>query len=185
MGPVEHDAQEAILVRTLREHPHAIVSAVDDLGRLVELPTSLELFGQDVVRAHSWTELVAAGSHFTVIDVWEQAMLLGAAMAPVALVNGREAAMHVVDVRQRHGVLVGMLVAESGVELLAALADRPVVVPKTGSVDKDATSVIRVRRRPDQPDPRLFGRSTSSACGRSTSSTPTSTSGPSTPGWRC
>jgi diguanylate cyclase (GGDEF)-like protein/PAS domain S-box-containing protein len=141
--PLDDDVQDALLGALLDEHPDAVVSAIDDHGRLVPRPASLALIADDVLATRSALDLLAAGSRLVVVGVWDQAKRDGKAAAPVQLVNGADAVLHLVDVRHRHGVLIGMLVTDADAEVLAALTDRSQVMPKMGSVVKDEMGVIR------------------------------------------
>ena len=47
-----------------------------------------------------------------------------------------------IDLRQTHEVLIGMIVADSPIDWSSALADRPEIVPKTGQIEKDAVAMI-------------------------------------------
>ena len=135
-------AKDAALLSLLRSHPGALVSAIDSGGLFVDLPASIELVGQHVIRARSALDLVEARSKPAVIEAWDRARTIGAAVTPVVLVNGAEATCYFVDARHRHGVLVGLIVADAQIELIAALAGHPPVVPKTGRIDKDQSAVI-------------------------------------------
>jgi diguanylate cyclase (GGDEF)-like protein/PAS domain S-box-containing protein len=135
-------AKDAALLSLLRSHPGALVSAIDSEGLFVELPASIELVGQHVIRARSALDLVQPASRAAVIEAWDRARTIGAAVASVVLVNGADAACYFVDARHRHGVLIGLIVADAHIELVAALAGHPPVMPKTGRIDKDQSAVI-------------------------------------------
>ena len=140
--PIDDADREMLLMSLLSAHPGAVASAVDDDGRLVALPSSVDIAEQQVVSTRSAMELVAAASRSTLIENWERAKKVGASSVPVTLVNGTEAICHIFDVRRRHGVLIGVIVADSQTDLVVALADRPHVVPKTGRIDKDDVAMI-------------------------------------------
>ena len=130
--PIDDEGREAMLAALLRRHPRAVVAALDIDGRLVDLPPSLGLAGQHLVPSHVAPDLVQAGSRAAVFESWNQVKLIGAAVTPVVLLNGVEASCYVIDLRHRHGVLVGLTVADVPIELVEAVTDRSPVGP--GSV---------------------------------------------------
>ena len=140
---LDDDGRDEVLADLLVAYPDAVVSAVDAFGRLVPVPSSLHFGEQHLLNAGSPFQLVKGSARVGMLRLWDRAMAFGAASMPVVLVNGVDAVCHVVDVRHRHGVLVGMMTADAHVELLVELLERPAVVPRTGRVDKDETSVIR------------------------------------------
>jgi len=139
---VEECALDATMARMLRRYPTALVAAINSDGLFVEMPPTIALSGHHVPQARFGLELIAPDSHSVVIDTWDQALLVGEASAPVVLVNGVAAMCHVLDVRSLHGVVVGIVVADEETELVAELARRPPMVPKTGRIDKDEQAVI-------------------------------------------
>lgn len=136
--------REAVLASLLREHPGALVSAIDAEGLFVDLPDTIELVGQQEVRARSALALVEHASRPTIIEAWDRAKAQGVALASVVLDNGVPASYFFIDVRHRHGVLVGLVVAEGEAQLAVAsdLVGRPPVRPKSGRMDKDEMAVV-------------------------------------------
>lgn len=135
--------REATLTELLAAHPSAPIAAIGGDGRFVEVPATLELRGQQVVRARSALELVTSNHRPRIIEAWDEVKEVGVSKTRVQLVNGIDATYHFVDVRHRHGVLVGLIVTDAAIELLASLDDRPPVTPKFGSTEKDEQAIIR------------------------------------------
>lgn len=141
-APLDEVARDAVLAFLLREHADAYVAGIGPDGLFVPLPSSVELTGQRVVEARSALELVDTGSRQAVIEAWDLATTAGAGVAVVRLPSGSDAAYHFVDVRHRHGVLVGLLVCEDAAAVGASLVDRAPVPPRSGTMEKDQLAVI-------------------------------------------
>ena len=125
-----------------RDPGGAKVVAADADGLLVDVPPTIHCCGQQLVKARSVIELVASPSRSAVLVAWDEAKLLGAAVADVVLVNGAHAAYHFIDVRNRHGVVFGGIVAEGPTDMYPVLGASVAVVPRMGRVDKDGSAVI-------------------------------------------
>jgi hypothetical protein len=85
---------------------------------LVALPTSIAVDGDHIVPTRSPLELVKSRSRAELSGSWERVKLIGVTMTPVELVSGVEASCYVIDVRDGHGVLVGVTVADVPIELV-------------------------------------------------------------------
>ncbi|MCU1399310.1 MAG: domain S-box-containing protein/diguanylate cyclase protein [Acidimicrobiales bacterium] len=144
-GAAEHGgkARDASLHALLVQHPNALVAAADAHGLFVEVPASVELLGHRVVEARSALDLVEPACRAAVMEAWEKALELGGGIAPVTLIGGAEASFYFIDVRPSHGVLMVILAADEHIELVAALAGREPVMPKSGRTDKDELAIIR------------------------------------------
>ena len=136
-------AREALLESLLEAHPNALVAAVDPERVNDALPSSIRLRGQQVMLPRQALLLADAGSRPAVIEAWDAVHVEGASSAEARLSNGLEVRVHLVDVRHAHGVIVGMVVAEPGIDLLSIFAGRDDVVPKIGRTEKDTQAVIR------------------------------------------
>ena len=143
VSSIDEAARDAALASLLQQRPRALVTAIDDDGLFIDLPASIQLNGQRVVDARSGLDIVQPASRTVVIEKWDAVKRLGAAVAPVVLVNGAEASFYFADVRHSHDVYIGLIVSESAEDLVADLARRPPVLARTGRVDKDELAVIR------------------------------------------
>ncbi len=140
----EVDAGErlALLHRLLVEYPGAVVSAIDAHGNPVKAPPSVRLADRNHLSTGSPLEVVAPASRGSLVDALELAKQTGIAAVPVVAVDGSSATCHVIDLRQTHGVLIGMIAAENPIDWSAALADRTEIIPRTGRIEKDAVAMI-------------------------------------------
>ncbi len=140
--PIDTATRDGLLATLLLQHPGAIVSAYDGDGRPEGLPEGLHL-SRHVFSIRSPLELVAGSSQPGLFESWEQAKLLGAASLEVELVDGTRATCHIVDMRHRHGALIGVMAGDGPMNVTKALGLEPDVMPKTGRVDKDDLAIIR------------------------------------------
>ena len=144
-GPAEFldaDSRETALASLLQAHPGAVVAALDDLGRLVGFPPTISLAGQHLVEAGTPFEIVDAAARIEIVDAWLRARVVGVASTDVVLTNGSAGVCHVLDLRDRHGVMLGMIVGDSPSSVLAALSNRQAVLPRMGRVHKDEIGVF-------------------------------------------
>jgi hypothetical protein len=118
--PIGDAGRELMLAALLRRHPAAVVVALDIDGRLVALPQSIAVAGEHLVPTRSPGDLLEARSRAELFRSWERVKQLGVSMTAVVLVNGVEASCYLIDVRNRHGVLVGLTVADVPIDLDSA-----------------------------------------------------------------
>lgn len=135
-------ARDALLASLLRAHPGAAVAALDEFGRVVALPPSIDLGDQHRIETGTPFELVDASARVELLDAWVRARALGAARATVVLATGDAGVCHIIDLLRRHGVMVGMVVGDTDRALLSALANRQAVLPRSGRVHKDERGII-------------------------------------------
>ncbi|HEX7131888.1 MAG TPA: diguanylate cyclase [Iamia sp.] len=135
-------ARETALATLLRQHPRALVSAIDGDGLFVDLPPGVVEDDRRVVAARTALELVESADRRAIFGAWEQVKAQGASAATVRLTNGVGARYHFVDVRHVHGVLIGLIVADGEPDAVAAFARREPVLPKSGRTEKDQMAVI-------------------------------------------
>ncbi len=136
------DARDALLASLLERHPDALLSALDVDGRLVALPASIASPGWSMPQTTTALDLIGASSRTAALDVWTRAKLVGSAHAPVVLVNGADATCYVIDLRGRHGVLLGVLVTEGRTGVESGLLDRVPIPPRSGRMNKDEVAII-------------------------------------------
>jgi diguanylate cyclase (GGDEF)-like protein/PAS domain S-box-containing protein len=140
---VDEAAREALLESLLVAHPDALVAAVDPNRVNDRLPPSIRLRGQQVILPRQAVLLADAESRPAVIKAWDDVHLTGTSFTTARLTNGLDVRVHLVDVRHRHGVIVGMVIGDPGVDLLAVFSGRSEVIPKIGRTEKDAEAIIR------------------------------------------
>ena len=141
--PAEVDAGErlGLLHRLLADYPSAVVSAIDAHGNVVT-PDSIQLPVRIPLLTGSPLEVVAPASRGSLVEVLARAKQSGVAALPVVAVDGSAATCHIIDLRPTHGVLVGMIASVTPIDWSSALADRPVLIPRTGQIAKDAVAMI-------------------------------------------
>lgn len=118
--PIGDAGREVMLAALLRRHPNAVVAVLDIDGRAVALPPSIPLTDEHIVPRCAPADLCRAPSRAALRGSWERMKHYGVAMTPVVLVNGVEASCYMIDVRRRHGVLVGVTVADVPIDLRLA-----------------------------------------------------------------
>jgi diguanylate cyclase (GGDEF)-like protein/PAS domain S-box-containing protein len=125
---LDADTVEAGLAALLRETPQARVTAIDSRGVFVAMPPSLDVPQLRPLTGRSAVLLVAPDDRPAVITAWEEVRTGGASRTRVRLVgSGDEVALYLFDLRERHGVLIGVLVGASESDPAPAFDDRPVI----------------------------------------------------------
>jgi hypothetical protein len=115
--PIGDAGRELMLAALLRRHPTAVVAALDIDGHMVELPLSVPVAEAHIVPTRSPLDLLKSRSRAALFGSWERVKQVGVSMTPVVLINGVEASCYVIDVRNRHGVLVGLTVADVPIDV--------------------------------------------------------------------
>jgi len=160
------DAGRAALLEALLDaHPNALIAAVDPDRVHDKLPPSIRLRGQQLVLPRQALLLADAESRPAVIKAWDAVHAEGVAAVDARLVDGVEVRLHLVDVRERHGVIVGMVIADPDVDLHSIFSGPPDVMPKIGRTEKDAQAIIR---HADAAICRMLGYAPSELIGRRT-----------------
>lgn len=150
----------------LREHPNALVCALAPDGLITPLPKSVQLWGQEGIDGRALVDHVVADDRLTVVIAWRKVMSDGLAEAKVRLISAPERWMrlHFVDVRPRHGVLVGILVPTEEVadlsELASAQAD---AMPRFATLIEDESAAVLDC---DESFVRMFGYSAEDLIGK-------------------
>ena len=140
---MDEGGRVALLESLLEAHPGALIAAIDPDGVHDKLPASIRLRGQQVILPRQALVLADAGSRPAVIQAWADVHTQGTATVDARLSNGTRVRVHLVDVRERHGVIVGMVVGEPGVDLVSMFSTRAEVMPKIGRTEKDAQAILR------------------------------------------
>jgi diguanylate cyclase (GGDEF)-like protein/PAS domain S-box-containing protein len=134
---IDPDDVESGFWALLASHPQAGVTAIAAHGLFVPLPATIVVPGHPVVGARSALDLVESEHRVGVIDAWDRARDLGAALVQVRLRGGQDAALYFFDTRARHGVLMGVLVANGEVG------------PRGAEVTIDIAPRVSVQRKND------------------------------------
>ncbi|MDE3069096.1 MAG: diguanylate cyclase [Acidobacteriota bacterium] len=105
-------AVEGMIDAILREHPNALVCGLAGDGLITRLPKSVGLWGQAAIEGRALIDHVVAGDRTVVVQAWQDTLLNGHAEHRVRLMEHPEfwMTLHFADLRERHGVLIGILV---------------------------------------------------------------------------
>jgi diguanylate cyclase (GGDEF)-like protein/PAS domain S-box-containing protein len=112
VGRLDVETVESGLRALLAAHARAGVCAIDAHGLFVALPATLDLRGHPVLGARSAIDVVDPSHRPELIGAWDRVRESGAAHVGVSLRGGEDAVVYFFDLRERHGVLVGVFVAD-------------------------------------------------------------------------
>ena len=95
----------------LREHPDALVCGLAGNGLIVPVPQSVGLWGQGAIEGRALVDNVVAADRTTVVRLWLHVQQEGSGSAKVRLLRKPSTwtTLHFLDVREVHGVLLGVL----------------------------------------------------------------------------
>ena len=96
----------------LREHPDALVCGLAGNGLIVPVPQSVGLWGQGLIEGRALVDNVVAADRTAVVRLWLRAQEEGAAATKVRMLRRPStwATLHFLDLREVHGVLLGVVV---------------------------------------------------------------------------
>ncbi len=117
------------------------VAAIDGHGLFVAVPDTLDLGDVGVLSARSMLDVVDPTHRVVVIDAWDRVRAQGAAQARISLRGGQGAQLYFFDLRPEHGVLVGVVVADSEVDLFTSTATID-VLPRISMQRKNDVAVF-------------------------------------------
>jgi diguanylate cyclase (GGDEF)-like protein/PAS domain S-box-containing protein len=159
---------DCVLEEVLRSNPRAPITAINETGFFVPLPTSVPLVAHQVIQGHATAlELVVEQDVKVIVDAWSEALEQGAAQGIVHLKNDPQqpVTLRYIDARHRHGVFIGVFEMEGSVGLLAALQAVPALKPRVALVRKSQTAVLT---EVDAATTQLLGWSAEEMVGRRT-----------------
>ena len=130
----------------LREHTDAMVCALAVDGLIVPIPHSLGLWGQAAIEGRAVTDVVVADDRATVISTWTRVKSEGAVEGRVRLLSNpsRWMALHFIDLREAHGVLVCILIptAETSEDGPASADTEEPAAPRFCTLTEDESGVV-------------------------------------------
>jgi diguanylate cyclase (GGDEF)-like protein/PAS domain S-box-containing protein len=135
------DAVVTAFDRLLCAHSHTRVAAIDVHGLFVPAPETLDLGDAGVLSARSMLDVVEPTHRIVVIDAWDRVRAQGAAQARISLRGGQSAQLYFFDLRPEHGVLVGVVVADSDIDLFTNTVTTE-VVPRVSVQRKNDVAVF-------------------------------------------
>jgi diguanylate cyclase (GGDEF)-like protein/PAS domain S-box-containing protein len=139
--PLAQDGQE--LARgaeaLLREHPDALVCGLASNGLIVPVPQSVGLWGQGLIEGRALIDSVVAADRATVVRLWSRAQDEGAAADRIRLLRQPSTWMtlHFLDVREIHGVLLGVVTPTEEQAEEATQVEQPPAAPRFCSLMED------------------------------------------------
>jgi diguanylate cyclase (GGDEF)-like protein/PAS domain S-box-containing protein len=134
-------ASEALL----REHPDALVCGLAANGLIVPVPQTVGLWGQGLIEGRALIDHVVAADRITVTRLWVRIQEEGAASAQVRMLRKPTswATLHFLDLREIHGVLLGIVIPSSEeAEDAGELEEQPFAAPRFCSLMEDETAKV-------------------------------------------
>jgi diguanylate cyclase (GGDEF)-like protein/PAS domain S-box-containing protein len=138
---VDPETVESGFRALLAAHPRAGVCAIDAHGLFVAPPATMDLSGHVVVGGRSALDVVDPSHRVGVISAWDRVREVGAAHVGVRLRGGDDAMLYFLDMRERHGVLIGVFVADGDLSKQAA-QDLVEVAPRISVQRKNEVAMI-------------------------------------------
>jgi diguanylate cyclase (GGDEF)-like protein/PAS domain S-box-containing protein len=115
LGPEQRDS---VVSSLLKEHPEALVVAIDDNGFFMGMPASIPVCGQQALVGRTALDSVEQADRMAVISGWEEVKTQGFTAFPVHLAGPARvpALMRFVDVRDTHGVFLAICLPDESAE---------------------------------------------------------------------
>ncbi|HWJ51716.1 MAG TPA: PAS domain S-box protein, partial [Solirubrobacteraceae bacterium] len=129
----------------LREHPDALVCGLAGNGLIVPVPQTVGLWGQGLIEGRALIDHVVAADRITVTRLWVRIQEEGAASAKVRMLRSPTswATLHFLDLREIHGVLLGIVIPSSEeAEDAGDLKEPPFAAPRFCSLMEDETAKV-------------------------------------------
>ncbi len=141
---LDAETLERALASMLDRYPQAPVVAVSVSGVFVEMPESIALRGNPILRGRSGLDNMNAEDRAALIGIWDRVLAEGAARCVLRPEGLPELLYHAIDLRASHGVILGMVIrANQGDEAPSPTAySLPTGVPRFTSVRKNEMGVI-------------------------------------------
>lgn len=165
--PLADPGSGAALARLLREEAGAVVMALGPGARIVPLPDSLQLAGQQVFREGLGLDLVVADDQVAVVEGWDRAQREPIVRLDLHLLADPDqvSTVSIFDVRGEHGVHVLVVKPQDHGLLLRSAEVRRGPRRGVAHVKKDAASFILAV---DEATTSLLGWTAAELVGRST-----------------
>ena len=129
----------------LREHPDAYVCGLAANGLIVPVPQTVGLWGQGLIEGRALIDHVVAADRITVTRLWVRIQEEGAASAKVRMLRKPTswATLHFLDLREIHGVLLGIVIPSSEeAQDAGELEELPFAAPRFCSLMEDETAKV-------------------------------------------
>ncbi len=151
----------------LREHPEALVCGLAINGLIVPVPQTVELWGQAALEGRALIDGVVAADRHAVVEAWLTAQDEGAGETKVRLLDrpSRWVQLHFLDLREAHGVLLGILIASAEQAGEASdVEDLPPAAPRFCTLTEDESAHVLGC---DEAFTEMFGYTTEDVLGKS------------------
>jgi diguanylate cyclase (GGDEF)-like protein/PAS domain S-box-containing protein len=136
-------ALEQTLESLLALYPEAPVAALSSSGIFLEMPASVPLRRNPVLRGRAGLDGLAGEDRERVLANWDQVLRVGAGRCPIRPAGYPQAMFYALDVREAHGVIFGLFVRT---DAAAARPPRPddeaTLLPRFATVRKDELGFI-------------------------------------------
>ncbi len=151
----------------LREHPDAQVCGLASNGLIVPVPQSVGLWGQGLIEGRALIDNVVADDRTVVVRTWLAANEHGAAVARVRMLNRPTswARLHFIDLREVHGVLLGVVVpSDETADADAPAPEERLAAPRFCTLTEDEGAKVLAA---DAAFTQMFGYSEEEILGKS------------------
>jgi diguanylate cyclase (GGDEF)-like protein/PAS domain S-box-containing protein len=130
----------------LREHPDALVCGLAGNGLIVPVPQTVGLWGHGLIEGRALIDHVVAADRITVTRLWVRIQDEGAASAKVRLLSRPTswATLHFLDLREIHGVLLGIVIpsCEQAEEAATTTVELAPATPRFCSLMEDEMAKV-------------------------------------------
>jgi diguanylate cyclase (GGDEF)-like protein/PAS domain S-box-containing protein len=144
-GRLDADRLERVLSALVKAYPDAPVAALSETGIFVDMPESLNLEQNPVLKGRSGLDGVEGEERDRLVDNWDRILTTGASRC-VFQPTGHPSKVTLfgLDLRERHGVVLTLLVGRDSQPYVRNEENQPGVgsTPRFASVRKSALSVI-------------------------------------------
>jgi diguanylate cyclase (GGDEF)-like protein/PAS domain S-box-containing protein len=142
---LDADSLACALDSLLSRYPRAPVAALKAEGVSLPMPASIRLNGNPVLQARSGLDLVVHEDRVRLLATWDRVLATGAARCLARLASNPEltSTLYLLDLREEHGVILGLFAAsDAPVAERSAAAAPAKQLPRFGSIVKDERSFI-------------------------------------------
>ena len=145
-GPgAESFSPELAAEALLREHPDALLCALANDGLIVPMPGSIGPWGRASLEGRALIDNVVGADRGTVIETWRNAQADGAANGSVRMLREptRWMTLHFLDFRERHGVLLGVVIPTDELAAEQSAENEPESTkPRLATLKEDETGLV-------------------------------------------
>jgi diguanylate cyclase (GGDEF)-like protein/PAS domain S-box-containing protein len=143
-GTIRYDlpTRREAMRRVLGRDATSAVAAIEDTGLFTATPDLPELEGHPRLEGRSGIDLVRPSDRKALVDAWMRVIETGLGRAAVQLITGDAASFNFVDLRDLHGIILGVVVPDAEPGVAAALAAVTDVTPRLARIRRDERGII-------------------------------------------